>query len=83
MQRDLQRPPSSLRPQWIWVGRTGDRIDPEAEERENTQVKTIGKGQVVIDNLVKRVKEIEKDADIPVRAKKGVRSKKVVREEVS
>lgn len=42
----------------------------------------MGKGQVVLDEVTKRVAAIEKDDKIPVRGKKGVLSKKQTRDEV-
>lgn len=66
--------------QWIWVGTGDGRADPEAEN--NALVKAIGKGQVILDEVTKRVAAIEKDDKIPVRGKKGVLSKKQTRDEV-
>ncbi|BEJ16884.1 hypothetical protein CspHIS471_0602850 [Cutaneotrichosporon sp. HIS471] len=64
---------------WIWVETRAARDDPEAEN--NARVKAIGKGQVVLDEVTKRVAAIEKDDKIPVRGKKGVLSKKQMRDE--
>ncbi|BEI93822.1 uncharacterized protein CcaverHIS019_0602810 [Cutaneotrichosporon cavernicola] len=64
---------------WIWVSTGGARDDPEAEN--NALVKAVGKGQVVLDEVTKRVAAIEKDDKIPVRGKKGVLSKKQARDE--
>ncbi|KAL1407365.1 hypothetical protein Q8F55_006787 [Vanrija albida] len=65
---------------WLWARNGGgESTDPEAEDKEHT--KAIGKGQVIVDGLVKKIKKIDSDGSIPVRASKGVKSKKVVRDE--
>ncbi|WOO78584.1 uncharacterized protein LOC62_02G002130 [Vanrija pseudolonga] len=65
---------------WIWARNGGgEATDPEAEDKAHTIA--IGKGQVIVDGLVKKINKIDSDSSIPVRASKGVKSKKVVRDE--
>ncbi|CAK9785483.1 hypothetical protein CC85DRAFT_329208 [Cutaneotrichosporon oleaginosum] len=64
---------------WIWIGTSDARVDPEAET--GAQTEAVAKGAVVLDETYKRLIEIGKDPNIPVRGKKGGLNKKQAREE--
>ncbi|RSH88768.1 hypothetical protein EHS25_002996 [Saitozyma podzolica] len=64
---------------WIWVqGSDAPKKDPEVDGAKGGVIQEARK---IVDRLTKRMAEIEDDDDIPVRASKGKKSKKVVREE--
>ncbi|GFZ49571.1 hypothetical protein JCM24511_07691 [Saitozyma sp. JCM 24511] len=65
---------------WIWVqGSDAPKKDPELD---GASAGVIHEARKIVDRLTKRMAGIEDDDDIPVRASKGKKSKKVVREEV-
>ncbi|WWD19091.1 hypothetical protein CI109_103549 [Kwoniella shandongensis] len=62
---------------WIFVSNDDDMGDPEREAHATAT----GEANKLLEKLEKRLTEIEEDETIPVRAKKGVKSKKAVRDE--
>ncbi|KAL7409441.1 hypothetical protein BDY24DRAFT_403090 [Mrakia frigida] len=64
---------------WIWVQK--EEFQAKADEIKNTE--TLQAGMDIVDAVTEKVKEIEADPAIPVRANKskGTRSKKDLREE--
>ncbi|KAK8854765.1 hypothetical protein IAR55_003504 [Kwoniella newhampshirensis] len=62
---------------WIWVSNKDDLENLES----NSEAAALGEAMKLLEGLEKRLKDIEEDDTIPTRAKKGVKSKKALRDE--
>ncbi|KAK4688821.1 hypothetical protein P7C73_g1295, partial [Tremellales sp. Uapishka_1] len=64
---------------WIWVrGTPGDKKDPEEDVNQGAVLEEAERSLI---DLERRLDMIEKDGNIPIRAKKGVKGKKAMRDE--
>ncbi|GAA5832230.1 hypothetical protein JCM5353_008206 [Sporobolomyces roseus] len=79
----LQRPVPEQARGWIWchlAQATNEQVKKPAEDREDRNEKFEKEGQALVEELNQTCQEI-KEGDAPVRAKKGVKNQKQLREE--